>query len=353
VDSAEGGDGAAPDPLPPADSPTARGRWWWPGVVLGSLVVGGLVSAMTVAILYANGEEPIASLSRHGLVLSTLGLGVLFSLILMVVVGTDSSGVTSDEKAPEAKDSRPGRHRRDYQPPRVADHADEVLASQLKGDQWRTVAGRLHRRRGPTVVRRLVMLPVIAVGTAVTLVLAGRDWLEVLPDSFVNTVGPWIGLLVALWYLSTEVSDLRAVWRGQMLLVRGVIGDVEDAALSPGPDPQALTGDLAEAASGIEHASVVVAVPRIDLLHPDGRLETAPPSVYVGIYTAEAPTDGSPRKVRLRCSRKTAKRLHNRDHVALLCLGDKRVAVRLRDLADPGTRAEDPPPAAAAPGPRS
>jgi hypothetical protein len=316
-----------------------------PAVIAGSLVVGELASAIVMAILYANGEESITSLSPRVLVLSTLATGALFGLILAFVIVTDSPVTPGDAEAQHAKPLRPGRHRRGYKRPRVPDSRDETLANELNGEQWRTVALRLRGRRVPTLVRRVAMLPVVTLGTAITIVLAGRDWLTVLPDSFVYTAGPWIGLLVGLGWLFTQVSDLRAVWREPMLLVRGVVGDVDDAALVPGPDPRELTGDLAVAASGIEHASVVVAVPRIQLLHADGRLENAPPSVYVGIYTADMPADGSPRKLLLHCSRRTAKRLHHRDRVALLCLGDKRVAMRLRDLLDPGIKAEHPAPA--------
>jgi hypothetical protein len=329
-----------PGPRDPAHGSVRRGRWWLPAVVAGSLVVGSLASAVVAAILYANGEESITSLSPRALVWLTLAMGALFGLILTFVIVSDSSVTPGKPDAPPGKPIPKRHHRRSSQAAGVPDSGDEILAIQLTPDQWRTVADRLRRRRVPTLIRRVAMLPVLVLGTAVTIVLAGGDWLAVLPDSFVYTAGPWIGLLVGVWWLATQLSDLRAVWRGPMLLVRGVVGNVDEAPLVPSPDPEELPADLAATASGIEHASVVVAVPRTQLLHPDGYLEDAPPSVYRGVYTSDVPTDGTPRKLRLHCSRRTAKRLHHGDRVALLCFGDKRVVARLRDLLDHGTEAE-------------
>lgn len=172
---------------------------------------------------------------------------------------------------------------------------------------------------------RLALLPVGIAGMVGVIVLAIEDWADFLPDAWVMTVGPVIGLLVGGGWLVKEMVSVNAARRGPMLLVRGVLDAVE------APE----TGDAestAAIAAGLEHWLLVVAQPQVHVLTRHGRL-TETPIADQRYLSTEALAEGHAGRPRLllRCTVGVGRHLSQGDQVAVLCLGDGRAVTRLRD----------------------
>jgi hypothetical protein len=292
------------------------------------LVIGQLFVGLMMWVAWLNDAQGI----RDGGAANTVIVSVLLGLLVGGIcagddlIGAPTPSAAADREATRNSVPSPGRHKKGYRPPPSIDTVDENVAAGLAATQRRAVAQRLRRRRGRQLAKRMAMLPVFVVATGVAVVVGVLSWADFLPDGWVVRGGPVVGALVAIGWIGVELHSMRQLWRGPMYVVRGVVADAECSA------PEAKTEDMAQAAAGLEYTSITLEDPRIEVLALDGTLTQSAIGAHEDVLEAVTGDHTGGRRARLRCPRKLAAQVREHDRVVLLCLGDKRVIARIRDL---------------------